>query len=60
MTVDSAAVWLQLDLDGHLSTWWHLDQFVPHFTAGTTVNCFAAMIQNLEIFAPAKYVHKSF
>ena len=35
-----------------------MDQFVPRFMAGSTVNCFAAMIHNLEIFGPAKYVNK--
>ena len=28
MASDMAVVWLQIDLDGDLSTWWHLDQLV--------------------------------
>ena len=60
MASDTARVWLQLDLDGHLSPWWHLYEHVSQCTGGNTEteDRVAGTIQNLKIFDPAKYVKK--
>ena len=60
MATDTVVVWrLQIHLDGHLSTWWHLNQLVTQPSIVTSViHCVTGLIPNLKIFAPGKYANK--